>query len=157
MPKNVVAAVFFLLSTSTFAETLSFPFFQIEIQDNWRYEIEPVPGDDSKQLLRIYGPNAIGTLSVMALDAPSIVSAEALRNLTNLERSIDLAWEDWGGYSGYQFNYIENGTYFRHWWLAHERTIMVISYECEPALSDIEAEEIDRIVNSIRASGLVTR
>ena len=153
MPRNLVAIAFFLLSTSTFAETLSFPFFQIEIRNDWHYEIEPAPGDVSKQLVRIHGPNAIGTLSIRSLDAPSIVSAEMLRKLTNLERSIDLAWEDWGGYSGYQFDYIENGTYFRHWWLAHERTILVISYECEPALRDIENEEIDRIVNSIRASG----
>jgi ABC-type Fe2+-enterobactin transport system substrate-binding protein len=157
MMKNIVAIPFFLISTSAFPETLSFPSFQIEIQNDWAHRIEPAPGDDAGRVIRIHGPSAIGTLSLRALDAPNVVSAEALRNLTNLEESIDLAWESWGEYSGYQFNYVQDDTYFRHWWLAHERTILVISYDCEPALKDIEAEEIDRIVGSITVNDSETR
>jgi hypothetical protein len=152
MLKNAVAVALILLSKCAFAETLSFPSFQIEIADGWAHRTEPAPGDDSKPVIRIHRPDVIGVLSVRSLNAPGIVTEEILRNLTNIDRSIDLAWQDWGGYSGYQFNYVDNGTYYRHWWLAHEQTILVISYECEAGLRDIETEVIDAIVNSIRSN-----
>lgn len=156
MPKIAVAIAFILMPISAFAETLSFASFQIEIPDDWEHRIEPAPDNNSKHLVRIYGPSATGILSIRSLDAPSVVSAEVLRNLTNVEQSVDLAWKDWGEFSGYQFNYVEDGSYYRHWWLAHERTILVISYDCEPALKDIESEAIDRIVNSIKTNDSVT-
>lgn len=157
MIRAIVAILFFAISTSVFAETVLFASSQIEIPDDWGHRVEPALGNDAGTVIRIQGPIAIGTLSIKSIDAPNIVSAEALRNLTNVEASIDLAWESWGEYSGYQFNYIEDDTYFRHWWLARGRTILLISYDCDPALQEIEAEEVDKIVASIRANNAEPR
>ena len=116
-----------------------------------------MPGSDLAPIIRIRRPDGIGVLSIRTFDAPGVVDAETLRRLTNVDHSIDLAWEHWGEYSGYHLGYIENDTYYRHWWLAHERTVLLISYDCDPAQKDIEAATIDAIVRSITVNGAAAR
>ena len=149
MMKYILAMILTAMTTSINAETLSFPSFKIEIQDGWEHSIENDSGDDRKSVISLRHPNGVGILKMQSYDALAVVSEDRLRNLTNLESSIPLAWQNWGDYSGYQYNYVESDSYYRQWWLTHGRTIVFVVYQCDPESKDIEAEEIDKIVRSI--------
>ncbi len=149
MMKTLLAIAIFGITTSSNAETLSFPSFRIEIQDGWEHSIENSPGDDSRSVISLRHPNGVGILKMGSYDAPVVVGEDILRNMTNLESSIPLAWQNWGDYSGYQYSYSESGLYYRQWWLANQRTIIFITYQCDPESKDIETEEIEKIVRSI--------
>ena len=81
------------------------------------------------------------------------VGKVVLRNLTNVEASTRLTWQEWGEVSGYQYSYTESGSFYKQWWLTHERTILFITYDCDADAQQIELEAIDKMVNSIKMSG----
>jgi len=139
------------------AETLSFPSFQIEIQDDWERSIDNRPVDDLLSMISLRRPNGVGVLKIGFYDTRAVVSEDALRNLTNLDFSIPLTWQSWGDYSGYQYDYSESGSFFRPWWLTNEGTIIVVTYQCDPESKDIETEEIDNIVRSIVTTPVLKR
>ena len=149
MMKILLAISIFGMTTSSNAETLSFPSFRIEIEDGWVHSVENGPGGDSRSIITLRHPNGAGVLKMWPYDAPAVVSEDILRNMTNLETSIPLTWQNWGDYSGYQYDYLERRSFYRQWWLANERTIIFITYQCDPESKDIETEEIDKIVRSI--------
>ena len=155
--KNLFAIIVFVMTTNLNAKTLSFPSFRIEIQDGWEHSIENSPGDDSRSVISLRHPNGVGILKMGSYDAPVVVSEDILRNMTNLESSTPLTWQNWGDYSGYQYDYLERGSFYRLWWLASERTILFITYECDPESKDIETEEIDKIVRSIMTTPVLKR
>ncbi len=150
--KTILAIIVSTITTSLYAETLSFPSFQIDIQDSWERSIENRPGDDSRNMVSLRHPNGVGILKIGSYDALTVVSQDILRNMTNLESSIPLTWQNWGDYSGYQYDYLERGSFYRQWWLTREGTIIFITYQCDPESKDIETEEIDNIVRSIMAT-----
>ena len=80
---------------------------------------------------------------------PYLVSKDRLRNMTNVDRSTPLIWQDWGDYSGYQYDYFERASFYRQWWLANETGIIFIVYNGNTESKDIEIDEINEIVNSI--------
>jgi ABC-type Fe2+-enterobactin transport system substrate-binding protein len=147
--KNVVAIIIVAMATSLNAETLSFPSFGIEIPNGWEHSIENGPGYDQRSVISLRHPNGVGSLKMLSYDAPVVVSKDRLRNMTNVDSSTSLTWKNWGDYSGYQYDYLERGTFYRQWWLVSERTLVLITYQCDPESKDIEAEEIDKIVGSI--------
>ncbi len=147
--KNLFAIIVFAMSASVNAETLSFPSFQIEIQVGWEHSIDNRPVDDLLSMISLRRPNGVGVLKIGFYDALAVVSEDALRNLTNLESSISLTWQNWGDYSGYQYDYLERGSFYRQWWLTSDGTIIFITYQSAPESKDIETEEIDKIVRSI--------
>ena len=149
--KNIAAIIISAMATGLNAETLSFPSFRIEVEDGWVYSIErgPQAHQDWGDLISIYHPNGVGILKVGSYSAPDFVSQEILRNMTNVDFSKPLTWQNWGDYSGYQYKYLERGLFYRQWWLVNERTIIFITYNCDPESKDIETDEIDKIVNSI--------
>ncbi len=157
MMKILLAIAIFGITTISNAETLSFPSFRIEIQDGWEHSIENRPGDDSRSVISLRHPNGVGVLKMGSYDGPAVVSEDILRNMTNLESSIPLTWQNWGDYSGYQYDYLERRSFYRQWWLANERTIIFITYQCDPESKDIETEEIDRIVRSIMTTPVLKR
>ncbi len=157
MMKTILAIVISVMTTSLSAETLSFPSFQIEIQDGWEHTIETRPGDNWGSVISLSHPNGVGSLKILPFDAPAVVSEDILRNLTNVEFSVLLTWKNWGDYSGYQYDYLERGSFYRQWWLTNERTILFITYQCDPESKDIETEEIDRIVHSIMTTPVLRR
>ena len=147
--KHILAIISVAMTTSVNAEPLVFPSFQIELQDGWEHSIENGPGDDSGGVISIRHPNGVGNLKMLSYDAPAIVSEHMLRNMTNVDSSTPLTWQNWGDYSGYQYDYLERGSFYRQWWLASERTILFITYQCDPQSKDIETDEVDKIVQSI--------
>jgi len=147
--RNLFALIIFSMTTSLNAETLSFPSFRIEIPDGWEHSIENSPGDDSRSTMVLHDPDGVGNLKMRSYDAPAVVSQDRLRNMTNVESSISLTWQTWGHNSGFQYSYSEGNKYFRQWWLTNERTIIFVTYQCDPESRDIETTEIDEIVRSI--------
>ena len=95
MMKYILAIIISAMMTSLNAETLSFPSFQIEIQDGWEHTIETGPGDNWGSVISLSHPNGVGSLKILPYDAPA-VSQDRLRNLTNVELSVRLTWQNWG-------------------------------------------------------------
>lgn len=149
--KTLLAIAIFGITAASNAETLSFPYFRIEVGDGWVHNLEkgPQAHNAMANLVNIYNPNGIGILKMQPYSAPDFVSREILRNLTNVDLSTPLTWQDWGDYSGYQYDYSEGDTFYRQWWLVNERTIMLIVYDSDTESTDIENDEINKIVNSI--------
>jgi hypothetical protein len=157
MTKNLFGVILFTLTANVNAESLSFPSFVIEIPDSWEQSIENGPNENSVGAIGLRDRNGAGILRMRSYDAPGAVSEDRLRNLTNLESSTPLDWEHWGDFAGYQHSYTENGVFYRQWWIANERTIVFITYQCDPESRDIETEVIDKIVHSITVNNTQTK
>ena len=157
MMKYVLAIIISAMTANLSAETLSFPSFQLEIQDGWERSIDNRPVGDLLSMITLRRPDGVGVLKIGFHDALAIVSEDALRNLTNLDFSIPLTWQSWGDYSGYQYDYSESGSFFRQWWLTNEGTIIFVTYQGDPESKDIETEEIDNIVRSIVTTPVLKR
>ncbi len=151
MMKLLLAIVIFGITTRSHAETLSFPSFRIEVEDGWVHSVErgPQANPEWGELISVYYPDGNGILNIRSFNAPDFVSKEILRNLTNVAASTPLIWQNWGDYSGYQYDYLERGSFYRQWWLAIEKTIIFFVYESNTESKDIEIDEINKIVDSI--------
>ncbi len=151
MMKLLLAIVIFGITTRSHAETLSFPSFRIEVKDGWVHSVErgPQANPEWGELISVYYPDGNGILNIQSFNAPDFVSKEILRNLTNVAASTPLIWQNWGDYSGYQYDYLERGSFYRQWWLAIEKTIIFFVYESNTESKDIEIDEINKIVDSI--------
>ncbi len=151
MMKILFAITIFGMTTSSIAETLSFPSFRIEVGHGWVHSIErgPQANHEWEDLISIYHPNGNGILKMQFYSTPYLVSKDRLRNMTNVDRSTPLIWQDWGDYSGYQYDYFERASFYRQWWLANETGIIFIVYNSNTESKDIEIDEINEIVNSI--------
>ena len=146
------------MTTSSIAETLSFPSFRIEVEDGWVHNLErgPQAHNEFGELISIYHPGGNGILKIQSFSVPESVSQERLRNMTNVNSSTVLNWQDWGDYSGYYYYYSKRGSFFRQWWLANERTILFIVYDSSTEITAIEIDQVNRIVNSITANAGTT-
>lgn len=142
------------ITTIANAETLTFPTFRIEVEDGWAHNLQrgPEAHNELGELINIYHPNGNGILKIQSYSAPDFVSQETLRNMTNVDSSTILNWQNWGDYSGFQYDYSEGGSFYRQWWLAYARTIIFIVYDSITESTDTEIEEINKIVNSITVS-----
>ncbi len=151
MMKILLAVAVFGITATSNAETLSFPSFRIEVEDGWVHNTERglQAQHEMGGLINIYHPNGKGILKMQSYSAADFVSKEHLRNLTNVASSTPLIWQNWGDYSGYQYDYLERGSFYRQWWLAIERTIIFFVYESNTESTNIEIDEINKIVNSI--------
>ena len=118
------------------------PAFGIEVEDGWVQE-------EMEETTIFYHPNGDGVLKIQSINVPADVGKERLRLLTNVEWSTPLVWQDWGDFSGYQYDYSEHGSFFRQWWLANQQTIIFVVYESSVELQETDIDEIDRIVNSM--------
>ena len=151
MIKIVLAMAIIGITMSANSETLSFPSFRIEVEDGWVHSIErgPQAQHEFGDLISIYHPNGNGILKMRFYGTPDFVSKERLRSMTNVDWSTPLIWQIWGDYSGYQYDYLEGGSFYRQWLLANETGIIFIVYNSNSELNDIEIDEINKIINSI--------
>ncbi len=147
--KTTIAVIGLLLTASVSAESLTFSEFQIDKLDGWQHLVEQSSGSARGDLIDIHHPEGVGTLMMQSYSAPSVVSVDVLRNLTNVDESTRLVWEQWGDFSGYQHSYSEHGTYFRQWWLANDRTILFVTYSCDPEFRDAEADAVEEMLRSL--------
>jgi hypothetical protein len=152
MTKRVLALLILGFAASSNAGTLTFPVFSIDVTTDWKHGVEQRASDERGELISIYRPDGVGVLKLQSWVAPTDLSNDALRSLTNVEPT-KLEWQEWGDLSGYQYSYTERGSFYRQWWLTTEptaRTILFIVYECDADAQEIEIEAIDEMVNSIR-------
>ncbi len=151
MIKILLVIAIFGMTTSSNAETLSFPSFRIEVEDGWVHRIKrgPQAHHEWGDLISIHHPNGNGILKMQFYSTPYLVSKDRLRNMTNVEWSTPLIWQNWGDYSGYQYDYFERTSFYRQWWLANETGIIFIVYNSNTESKNIEIDEINKIVSSI--------
>ena len=152
--KVFLSLALFALAPSLFAQTLSQPFYRVEIGGGWVHSIEKAPQsqDNFGKWISIHHPDRDGILKILSFRAPISVDPERLRELTNVDWSEQLDWESWGGFSGYQYSYFEKGLFHRQWWLTREKTILFFVYSASDEPKQIETNEIERIVRSITAN-----
>ena len=153
--KIIVALIAASLAPSLFAETLSQPFFRIEVDDGWVYSIKKGPQAQDLiswgDVITIHHVDRPGVLKIRSLRVPT-VDPMRLRELTNVDWSVQLDWESWGGhFSGYQHNYPENGSFHRQWWLTDGKTIAIFVHSSGVESNQAEINEIDQIVRSIQS------
>jgi hypothetical protein len=156
--KHLFAIAIVGITTSSIAETVSLSSFRLELEDGWVHDLERVTQAHNEfgDLISIYHPGGNGILKIRPFSVTGSVSQETLRNMTNVDSSTVLNWQDWGDYSGYQYDYSEGGSFFRQWWIANEKTILLIVYNSSTEISAIEIDQINKIVNSITAHTTMT-
>jgi hypothetical protein len=114
------------------------------LPEGWHHEKEMNAG---RLTVNVYHPDSPGVLKLSSMKIPSPTTTERLRNLTNVDLSLDLEWQTWGDYSGYQYDYSEKGKSFRQWWLMNEEEILFLVY-----MSDVRDPADNDVVNGIVAS-----
>ena len=90
------------MTASLHAETLSLAAFRIEIADGWAHSAQSghETHRESGGPVEIHHPDGEGTLQLLTIDMPVDVSMEVLRNMTNVDSSIQSTSKTWGDYSG---------------------------------------------------------
>ena len=132
-------------------EPLAFGYFQMELRKDWLHRVEkaqPVAGWGEQ--ITIEGPAGVGKLQIRSFIAPIAVKTDVLRNMTNVASSIELTMRRWGDFAGFDYEYVETKVSYRQWWLANDRTMIFITYHRRDDSIDVEIDEIDTIVNSLR-------
>ena len=130
-------------------KVISLGSYNIVIPGEWFYKTEAKSGQ--RVITTIYHPDGIGTLQFMSLfTAPKVVTQEILRNMTNVDSSKSLNWQKWGDFSGYQYDYSEDGTIYWQWWLTNLEEILFFVYNTD-SQDDSERNVINSIVTSITA------
>ena len=152
MAKRIIALLILGFAADLSAETRTFPEFSIDVVNSWKHRVEErtFVSDERGKRISIYRPVGVGVLRIQSYVAPNDVSRVVLRNLTNVEASTRLTWQDWGDFSGYQYSYTESSSFYKQWWLTKERTILFITYNCDADAQQNEIEAIEKMVNSIR-------
>jgi len=138
-------------NSSGSADIHTFSRFSIEIANGWTHRIDggQPAAEEFGQLIKIFRVDGVGELGVLSFQAPVVVNELALRNLTNVDSSVQLVWDEWGDFSGYQYNYSENGSFFRHWWLANEQTVLFLIYESEIEAPQFDIQALEEMVASL--------
>jgi len=151
MTRIILVFAIAVMTPTSIAETLTFHPFRIEVESGWVHEVESGAATPTGfgPKISIYSPDSRSALTIRTMDAPAEVSAEALRNMTNVDPSISLVWRDWGDYAGYQYDYSEGNTFYRTWWLARGAEMIFVTYDSAADPNNIEMELVDRMVDSL--------
>ena len=109
-----VLLISLVLGSSSSADTQTFFDLSIDTANGWTHRIEESKSaaEGMGQLITIFHPDAVGELRLLTYEAPALVDELRLRNLTNIDSSLQLVREEWGSFSGYQYSYIEYGSFF---------------------------------------------
>jgi hypothetical protein len=118
---------------------------EFTLPEGWHHEKEMSAG---RLTVIVYHPDNQGVLKLSTMKLPAPTTRERLRNLTNVDSSLDLSWQTWGTYGGYQYDYSERGKSFRQWWLMNEEEILFLVYRSDDQ-DDANSKLIDEIVESL--------
>ncbi len=147
MMRTFLVISFLGFCTTSYAELLELTTFRIDIKDGWTYEID----SGNRKQIDIFHPDRNSSLTLITISAPALVTADTLRNMTNVDLSVPLTWQQWGDYAGYQYDYAEGDSFFRQWWLARDAEVLLVVYTSNAISDDVEIDVINRMVNSISA------
>lgn len=121
----------------------------IELPEGWHSKSEIML--NKLAVRRIFNPDIDGIMRIKTMVTRGKPSRTTVRNMTNLDSSINLQWQQWGGLAGYQHDYIEQGKLYRQWWLVHRNSIIFVVYSSnvlDKSLDDV----IDKMVRSLAVS-----
>jgi len=127
-----------------------FGFARINLPSGWLFGVESLRNRYQEDVVTARHPDGTGLLQVQSLVLPEPIGQDVLRNMTNVDLSVTLPFDNWGDYSGYQYDYVERGAYFRQWWLADGQTLVLITYQSLVELSNSDIQEVDEVVRSLR-------
>ena len=133
-------------------EYLNFGVARIKLPGAWQVDLEESHHYGQGRIVSVRSPDGTNLLQIQSLVAPESVKQDVLRNMTNVDSSVSLPFERWGDYSGFQYNYTENGQFFRQWWIANDQTILLISSRSLAPLSDADMAQLAEIVRSLRTN-----
>ena len=125
---------------------------RINLPRNWLFSVEQSSSRDQREVITARNPDGTGLLYIQSMLLPDKIREEALRNLTNVDSSVQLSFDSWGDYSGFQYDYAERGVFFRQWWLSDDQDLVLISYQSLVALSDAVVLQLEEIVRSLQTS-----
>jgi hypothetical protein len=147
--KAIVAIVLIAAASSPHAETLALPSFRIDLPDGWTYSIEADPGDERSEVVTFRHADDDGHLKIMSYDAPVAITEDRLRNMTNIDARVPLAWQPWGEFAGYQYAYEEQGAFYHQWFLVNGQTLLLVTYQGDPVTKDRVAADLERMIYSL--------
>lgn len=122
--------------------------FKVTMPSDWQYKEVSSDSGVSTNIFPIDNHGTHGSLSLMSLTVPTLVTRERLRLLTNVDSSISLDWGTWGELSGFQYDYVEEGQFFKQWWLVGKNAVLFLVYRRE-SKDDGEIRVINQIVSTL--------
>jgi hypothetical protein len=151
MMKVLFAVACLGLTANAAAEILSFDSMSIELPSGWVHRVEKLAprNSDFGDQISFRQPKGVGVLYLQTYTAAASVDAEALRILTNVPATEPLVKQEWGDYSGYRHDYVENGLFHRTWWLARDMNVLFLTYECGAGQESLEMDRVEQIVRSL--------
>jgi hypothetical protein len=152
--KSLLAGVTLGFAVNAAATTLSLDSLQVELAPGWVPSVEKTapPGSEFGDRVSVRHPDGVGVLYLQTYTAPAAVSDESLRRLTNLPSTEPLVKRQWGEFSGYRHDYVENRLFHRIWWLARDENVVLISYQCGADQRLVEIDQIEEIVGSLTST-----
>ena len=129
----------------------SFGFVELDLPVGWFYAVGDQSGSIDSAPLTIYQPSGAGRLRMQSLIAPQPMAPQALRNMTNVDVSIELPYGHWGDYAGFEYEYVETDLHYRQWWLSNKNTILFITYSSSPEQKEVDRDQISNLVQSLTA------
>lgn len=124
---------------------------RIDVAPDWENRVERTApaGSLFGDVVIVRHPDGVGVLRLQTYEAPTDISEEALRRLTNVPETELLQTGQWGSFSGYRHDYVENERFHRTWWLANGGHAVFITYECDVGKQHAEIDQIEEVVQSL--------
>lgn len=157
LARKLTVAISLIVASNVTAETLVQHLYSIDFPDGWTYSIETSTGDSWSDLVTFRGADEDGHLKIISYHAPVEMNEEQLRSITNVDARETLTWQQWGDFSGYQYGYEEQGSYYLQWFLVNEKTLLLITYQGEPTTKDSVAKSLSPMIRSLRVNPAATR
>ena len=145
----IVAIVLIAAALRSYAWALDLPSFQIEVPDGWTYSVEADPGDEQVDLVTFYRTGEGGHLKIMSYKAPVAITEDRLRSLTNIDARVPLAWQQWGEFAGYHYEYEEQGAFYRQWFLVNGQTLLLVTYQGDSITKEQVAADLYLMIRSL--------
>jgi hypothetical protein len=139
------------MASGLMAETARLSTFSIAVPDQWTQTIQASSRQSWGSTLSLVPPGGEGVMLITTFEAPGKITQEKLRNLTNVEHSVPLKWQNWGDLAGFQYDYSEGKHSFRQWWLTNEKAAVFVVYQYENDGGGIDSSVINTTVRSIRS------
>ncbi len=116
----------------------------LEIPVGWQYEAD----DDC---LSLYNPVGVGATQISSHTREDReVSSQDLRDIAEVE---NLSPVEFPLASGFTAEMIEDGCYWRKWWLRESKLMVLVTYNCDAEDRDIERQDVEDILVTICISG----
>ena len=151
--RNIIIAINLIAGASILtAGTLDQPPYSIDLPDGWTHSIEASTGDGWGDLVTVRRGDEDGLLKIVSYHAPVAITEDRLRNMTNVDAQVTLTWEQWGEFAGYQYAYEEQGSYYLQWFLVNGKTLLLITYQGDPATKFAVATELAQMIGSLKVT-----